>query len=268
VRDDEIDLWDDAKIQAGDVWRSEINSRLFSIDTAILLISADFLASDFIHDHELPPILNAWRDRGVRIYWVLLSPCDLSRYQSLRLIQAVNPGLKPLSEMTRNQRERVWSALVASITENLKMSRKGALPDEGPGVVSDLVVKDQVAALKKAVAQIYRARNLSRSLANDLIGSAKAAGSLLDLRELLADLTDLLTEERAILPDTVFRIIHALKYNFFDFVASYEALCSGPEAGTSSKESRISQVSEQYQRLDKGYGELLRAIQHRLGTGD
>ena len=80
VRDGELDLWDDTRIRAGDVWRAEIDGALASVAAAVLLVSADFLASDFIHENELPPIFKAWEQRGIKVYWVLLSPCDLEAF--------------------------------------------------------------------------------------------------------------------------------------------------------------------------------------------
>jgi hypothetical protein len=120
VRDDEIDVWDDTRIQAGDVWRTEIDRALDDVDAAVLLVSADFLASDFIHENELPPILAAWERRGIKVYWVLLSRCNHERYPSLGRLQAVNPRLKPLSAMNKDQRESVWSKLATAVADDLK----------------------------------------------------------------------------------------------------------------------------------------------------
>ncbi|HKI17376.1 MAG TPA: AAA-like domain-containing protein, partial [Isosphaeraceae bacterium] len=120
VRDNEIDLWDDTRIRAGDVWRAEIDRALATVDAAVLLVSADFLASDFIHENELPPIFDAWERRGIKIYWVLLSRCNYQHYPSLRRLQAVNPGLKPLSAMVKDKREELWSMLAKAIADDLK----------------------------------------------------------------------------------------------------------------------------------------------------
>jgi HTH-type transcriptional regulator/antitoxin HigA len=47
-----LSFWDDRRIAAGQEWRAEIKAALDSADAAILLISTDFLGSNFINDEE------------------------------------------------------------------------------------------------------------------------------------------------------------------------------------------------------------------------
>ena len=71
VRRGLVDLWSDTKIVPGTNWREEIKRALESATIGVLLVSADFLASQFIAEDELPPLLKAARTRGTVILPVI-----------------------------------------------------------------------------------------------------------------------------------------------------------------------------------------------------
>ena len=106
-RDFEIEIWDDTRIEPGSKWKEEIHNAVESAKVAVLLISADFLASDFIANDELPPLLKAAEDEGAVILPLILRP---SRFQSTRALsqfQAVNDPSKPLSSMSGTEQDDV-----------------------------------------------------------------------------------------------------------------------------------------------------------------
>ncbi len=101
-----VELWDDTKIQAGAQWHSEIRTALKSASVAILLVSADFIASDFIANNELPLLLKAAEQEGVVILPLILSPSRFEKIESLSKFQSVNPPWAPLINLSRGEQER------------------------------------------------------------------------------------------------------------------------------------------------------------------
>jgi DNA-binding MarR family transcriptional regulator len=99
VRRGDVDLWDDTKITPGELWRPAIRDAIDRAVAAVLLISADFLASEFIVAEELPPLLDRAEKRGARIFVLVVRPCTLDAHPKIASYQALNQPDKPLSSM-------------------------------------------------------------------------------------------------------------------------------------------------------------------------
>ena len=113
-----ISFWDDTKIKPGDLWRKEIQQALDSAKIAVLLVSADFLASDFITDHELPHLLSAAKDEGCTILSVNVKP-SLFSYSILEQFQAVNSPSEPLSGLSEHEQDTLFVEVAKIIKETL-----------------------------------------------------------------------------------------------------------------------------------------------------
>jgi len=114
IRDSIADIWDDTRIKPGDSWQLEIRKALESASVAVLLISADFLASEFIQSEELPALLKAGAERGPLILQVIVSPSRFER-TPLAQLQAVNSPAEPLINMNQYQQESLMETLAARI---------------------------------------------------------------------------------------------------------------------------------------------------------
>lgn len=114
-RDGVIDAWVDTRLQAGDRWRKEIDAALRKARAAVLLISADFLASDFVFKNELPPLLKAAEEQGTLIIPVVLKPCRFVRSKELCEFQSINPPDEPLSVLDENGRELLYDSVAQRI---------------------------------------------------------------------------------------------------------------------------------------------------------
>jgi len=112
-----IDLWSDQKIKNGDEWQKAIEAALLEAKIAILLISADFLASDFIVDNELPRILDKSAKNELKIIQVIIKPCSFLSNKSLSKYQAVNDPQKPLAGLSIVERENIWAGIYKEIED-------------------------------------------------------------------------------------------------------------------------------------------------------
>lgn len=116
-----VEYWADTKLRGGDRWREEISSAINRANVAILLVSTSFLASDFIVNDELPPILYKAEEEGTTILPVIVSPCDFSDSE-LGKFQAINSPDRTLADIVDDEAaiERVFLELNKSIKELLK----------------------------------------------------------------------------------------------------------------------------------------------------
>lgn len=117
----EVKLWDDTQIKPGMNWREEIRKALLAAKVAILLVSTDFLASDFISNDELPSLLKAAEDDGATIIPLILKPCLYNKHPKLVEFQAVNTPSTPLSKLTEDEQEEKLVELAERIAELIEV---------------------------------------------------------------------------------------------------------------------------------------------------
>ncbi|MFZ0258331.1 MAG: toll/interleukin-1 receptor domain-containing protein [Gammaproteobacteria bacterium] len=117
-REGMIERWDDTKIQPGAKWREEIAEAIRHAKVAVLLVSADFLASDFIATEELPPLLVGAKDEGAVILPIIVSP---SRFEQTPLaqFQSVNPPSQPLMSLPKTDQETIFVRVADATHETL-----------------------------------------------------------------------------------------------------------------------------------------------------
>lgn len=115
-----LKIWDDTRIQAGDEWRAEIKEALDAAKVAVLLVSCDYLASPFIKDNELPPILDACKTAGVRIVWVPVSDC-LYQHTPIERYQAAHDPAQPLDTLSPGPLHQALVAISNKIINAYKM---------------------------------------------------------------------------------------------------------------------------------------------------
>src|SRR5947209_131268 len=71
-----ISAWHDRQILPGDEWAHDIDAHLETASIVLLLISPDFLASDYCYDTEMKHALERHQRGEARVIPIILRPCD------------------------------------------------------------------------------------------------------------------------------------------------------------------------------------------------
>ena len=96
-RDGVIDIWQDRRIGPGDEFDREISNQLESADIVLLLVSSDFLHSDYCYDIEMKRALELHAEGSARVIPVILRPCDWQK-TPLGKLNAIPTDGKPVIE--------------------------------------------------------------------------------------------------------------------------------------------------------------------------
>lgn len=107
VRNRTLELWDETRITPGQNWREQIEAALSRARVAVLLVTPDFLASDFIDKHVLPPLRDAAKREGLTILWILVRPCSYEK-TALASYQPAHDIARPLNDLAGADRDRAW----------------------------------------------------------------------------------------------------------------------------------------------------------------
>ncbi|MBI4548312.1 MAG: toll/interleukin-1 receptor domain-containing protein [Ignavibacteriae bacterium] len=93
-----ISTWYDRKIGPGREWESEgVSQHITSAQIILLLISADFIASDYCYGVEMTRAMERHEAREARVIPVILRPCDWSRAPFAKL-QALPKDAVPVTK--------------------------------------------------------------------------------------------------------------------------------------------------------------------------
>ncbi len=119
-RSNKIKLWIDRQIPTGEKWETAIFDAVAESNVAILLLSNDFLNSDYIIDTELPLIFAEKERRRLTLIPIVARPCPFQNHDQLRLFQFFNSPDAPLSSLEHWKVEQELSRLALEIGELLR----------------------------------------------------------------------------------------------------------------------------------------------------
>ncbi len=92
-----IATWHDRDIMPGAKWDAEIKAELNDADIVLCLVSADFLATDYIMEVELPIMLERYKKGELQVIPIILRPCGWE-YTTLAEFNALPEKGKPITQ--------------------------------------------------------------------------------------------------------------------------------------------------------------------------
>ncbi len=116
-----VRAFSDADLEAGDQWPARLKKELEEAAIAVLLISPDFLDSEFIQTKELPLIRRRYELNELVIFPVLIRKCPYNWHPFLKEIQREPWGDRAVEE----HHETAWNRVISDIAERIltKMER-------------------------------------------------------------------------------------------------------------------------------------------------
>lgn len=109
-----VQVWHDRLIEPGMDWAQEIDRNLNHANLVLLLVSADFMASQYCMGIELRQALKRQKAEGVRVVPILIRECDLvgAPFSSLQWLPT---GSKPVKKW--KDRDSAWTDVAKGIRQ-------------------------------------------------------------------------------------------------------------------------------------------------------
>lgn len=116
-----IESWHDRRIEAGEKWEGEIDGNLKRADIIVILVSSDFIASDYCYESELKLVLERHNKGEASLIPVIIR--DVSwRTAPFGKIQALPKDGKAVS--TWSDRDTAWRNVAEGIEWVIKKLKK------------------------------------------------------------------------------------------------------------------------------------------------
>ena len=125
-----IEPWHDRQILPGDEWRGRLDEHLEKADLILLLVSADFLGSDYCYDREMTRALTRHRAGSARVVPIILRSCDWQE-APFAMLQALPQEGRPITSW--GNEDEAWTDVARGLRELIRHSQVTAAVSAGMG---------------------------------------------------------------------------------------------------------------------------------------
>lgn len=146
VREGLVDVWCDQAVAAGSDWERDIQHELATADIVMLLVTPDFVASDYCFERELPEVLRRNEEDGLCVLPVLVKSVDLVNLPIGRF-QGLPTDLWPISAW--RDADEAWLRVARDVRNAAEeLARRvspgrGTIVEQGVAMSSDRTRSDQ-----------------------------------------------------------------------------------------------------------------------------
>lgn len=120
-----IELWYDQEILAGDRWAKKISENLEKADIVLLLVSANFIFSEYCYAVEMKRALELHEAQQATAIPIIIKPCDWT-ITPIGDLHALPAGAKPVS--TWGQTDEAWADIARGIRRTIEKLAQERLP--------------------------------------------------------------------------------------------------------------------------------------------
>ena len=141
-----IKAWFDREILAGGEINAAVDKELESCELFLLLVSPDFLASDYCFEREMQRALERHEAGEARVVPIIIEPCDWAA-SPLRQLKALPRDGKPVSD---------WTNANNAYLDIVQELRRIVAADEAAPAPATEIVTPTAAAASRSAARRYR----------------------------------------------------------------------------------------------------------------
>jgi formylglycine-generating enzyme required for sulfatase activity len=136
-----IQSWHDRRISAGTEWAKQIDGNLNSADIILLLVSANFLDSDYCYDLEMKRAMARHEAKEARVIPIILKPCRWQR-ADFGGLQALPKDGNPVTNWKTHDDAFVNIVEgIEQVAEELKQKKAGGRGQEAEGKGNGIITQ-------------------------------------------------------------------------------------------------------------------------------
>jgi len=102
-----IKFWDDGDIEAGADWEETLQSVLRSAKAAVLLVTQDFLISQYVRTKELPVLEEGFKAGTIRVDWIHVDEAQYEKHWFGRLQSLCDPSVPLMALRVPKRKKRL-----------------------------------------------------------------------------------------------------------------------------------------------------------------